>query len=124
MGLYREELPPSCPPGDAIEITAATAVYRLIGGQNPCDQDFESHQAKKPNVIYPDPCIARGLSVLKDTATAERFKKLPTMRSKKLITCRVALCGGAGRLKLRNDGHFTWWPFAEFHILSRCEVVG
>lgn len=97
VSLFREPLPEKCPPSDAEEISIDLVVFRLIVSQTPCEDDFKSHQAKKPHVVYRDPCEARGVSVFETIQSAMTASKLPTLKAK--IACKVTLTAGAGFIK-------------------------
>jgi len=123
--VFREVLPENCPEEkNAKAITDLVVVYRLISSSVPCDADFDSHQKKKPHVVYPDPCSYSSVSVYTNRTTAmklsmgARFRKLGLTR-----ICKVELVAGAGMMDDgTSDGHHQWWPFKSYDIISRCEV--
>ncbi len=121
---YREELPEQCPPAEALKIETDICVFRLVKNSPAAEEDFMSQRALSPNAKFRvDECIARGLSVWVTQTEAENARKLPKLRT--MSVCRVRLCAGAGKLmQTFKPDHRTWWPFASFPILSRCEVVG
>lgn len=123
MNLYREMLPADCPPPAAEEIVSPRLVYRLVDNDPPADADFQSQRAKNPGKIYQvSECRARGLSVY---ARLEDAKALAArLGLERSYFCRVALQPGAGRiLKTGSLSHYTWWPWADFDILSHCQVT-
>ena len=122
-GLFREPLPEKCPPVEATDISSLLTVYRLVESIPPSADDFASHQAKKPHAKYPNPCKARGLSVLPTIAAAERTKKLPTLRHRTLLICTVRLVKDSGMILREGNEHWTWWPFAMCDVLACCEVM-
>lgn len=120
---FREPLPPSCPPRTASAVVADRVVYRLIRATPPCNDDFRSLRALRPEGAWDlDECQVRGLSVFDNTDAAANVARLPRMKSR--IICRVRLHDGAGFIKKTSGpGHHTWWPFAGYDILARCEVT-
>ena len=120
---YRESLPPDCPPDEAWEITSPATVFRLVRTHLPTADDFRSQRAEKPFQKFGvSECRARGLSVFSRREEAsQRAMKLPALRGR--LVCRVQLESGAGRIQQTGQrSHHTWWPLAEFDILSRCAV--
>lgn len=119
---YREELPDSCPPDEAQTIETDRDVFRLVRGVQPTFNDFQSQRAERPNGTFnTSECQARGLSVFSDRRDCEKALKLPALRGR--FTCQVRLVPGSGKiLQTGRRSHHTWWPFAEFDILSRCSV--
>ena len=121
---YREQLPEGCPPNEAEEITTRRIVYRLVSSNPPTYDDFRSQRALKPDHDFRNAteCQARGLSVFADRRAAEERLKRRNMRGK--MVCEVALDRGSGRIqKTGGSHHYTWWPLADFDILSNCRVV-
>jgi len=123
---FREPLPDRCPPATAVEVCSVITVYRLLESTTPQESDFDSHQARQPEKKYSEKvlCKARGLSVYDKTEQAMAARRLPTLKHKNLIVCRVTLCQGAGYIiPPDGNGHRTWWPLRDFKILDRCEVL-
>ena len=121
--LYRESLPPGCPPDEAREIASSAAVFRLVRTHPPTADDFRSQRAEKPFQKFHgvSECHARGLSVFSRREDSQRALKLPALRGRSI--CRVQLESGAGSIQQTGRrSHHTWWPLAEFDILSRCTV--
>lgn len=120
---YRESLPPGCPPEGAREITSSSSVFRLVRTSPPTADDFRSQRAEKPSHEFRgmSECHARGLSVFSRRDDSQRALKLPALRGR--LICRVQLESGAGSIQQTGrPSHHTWWPLAEFDILSRCAV--
>jgi hypothetical protein len=119
---YREPLPADCPPDEAAEIAAERIVFRLVRGNPPALADFRSQRAERPTAAFRIPeCLLRGLSVFAERADCERTRKLPRFRGSSV--CRVRLGMGAGRIQQTfQPSHHTWWPFAEFDILTYCNL--
>ena len=123
--LYREPLPDDCPPDNAEEIDSPRAVYRLVRNNPATDDDFRSQRAERPGRIFRNvtECQARGLSVRTNLDSARELMELRAMRGRML--CEVQLARGAGRIMQTGEdpAHSTWWPMADFDILSNCYVV-
>ena len=120
---YREALPPGCPPNEAREITSSETVFRLVRTHPPTADDFRSQRAEKPFQEFRrvSECRARGLSVFFRQEDSQRALMLPALRGR--LICRVQLESGAGSIQQTGRrSHHTWWPLAEFDILSRCTV--
>ena len=120
---FLECLPEGCPPPDADEIKDVKVVYRLVRTDPPTDSDFRSQRAENPDKRFnTSECRARGLSVFSRIKDAENVLKLPTRR--KMRICQVTLVNGAGFIQKTGRGsHFTWWPLADFDILSSCWML-
>jgi hypothetical protein len=121
---YREPLPEDCPPDNAWEITAHRAVYRLVRNNPPTDDDFRSQRAENPHRAFRrvTECQSRGVSVFADQRDAKRQTEIP--RLKGLAVCQVDLVSGAGRIqKTGRSSHYTWWPYADYDILTNCRMV-
>ena len=121
--MFREPLPAGCPPEAATDINEALNVFRLVRTNPPTEGDFRSQRAEKPGAVFAgvSECQARGLSVLTQRSDSVRACKLPSLRGR--MICRVLLGSGAGRIQqTRRPSHHTWWPFADYDILSRCSV--
>ncbi len=118
---YREQLPDDCPPSEAEEILAARIVFRLVSTNPVTLNDFRSQRALRPEAKFDvSECQARGLSVFADRADIEKTRRLPKFRSWSI--CQVQLEAGAGYIQQTGGwSHHTWWPFAEFDILTHCE---
>ena len=120
---YREPLPDDCPPEESEDITEPLIVFRLVRNNPPTDDDFKSQRAEKPTRNFGvSECMARGVSVFKECAAAEKMSKARNLRG--TMVCRVELNRGAGRVQRTGSrSHYTWWPLAEFDILSNCVVL-
>ena len=120
---YREQLPEGCPPDEAEEINTRREVFRLVRNRTPTEEDFRSQRAERPGYAFRGvtECQARGLSVHTERGDTERALKLPSLRGR--FICRLQLEAGAGRIQQTGaPSHHTWWPLADFDILSRCSV--
>ena len=124
MLIYREPLPEDCPPESAEEIVGPWIVYRLVENAPPADADFDSWRVKNPGEEprNASECYARGVSVYSRSRDVRRLIELSGAEEARV--CEVALDGGAGRIqKTSGRSHYTWWPLADFDILSRCQVM-
>ena len=118
---YLEPLPKNCPPKDAKDISDDITVYRLVKTAPPTADDFRSARAISPNRPIRNECIARGLSVWQDKDKCNQVGLLPNFKDR--IICSVLLKTGAGKIKAAGlRGHYTWWPFRSYPILSCCKV--
>lgn len=121
---YRESLPEGCPPTGALKISAELRVFRLVKGCPATLDDFHSQRAGKPGANFKGvtECEARGLSVFTDLRDAmEKAMRLPRFRG--FHVCPMRLTAGAGSIQQTfQPSHHTWWPLAEFDILSHCET--
>ena len=122
--IYRDELPPGCPPEEAKEITTETICYRLVRNDPPTDEDFRSQRTLEPNRDFGvSECRAKGLSVFMQprdaTGAANRSRNL---RGAKVA--QLTLNTGSGYIKkIGGRSHHTWWPYKAFDILANCEVI-
>lgn len=120
---YREPLPDGCPPDAAEEIVRPRDVFRLVRTNPPTAKDFRSQRAEKPDRTFPeiDECQARGLSVHADRRDSEKALRLPALRGR--LICRLRLGAGAGKIQQTGrPSHHTWWPLADYDVLTQCTV--
>lgn len=119
---YREALPEGCPPLESSEVITDRDFFRLVLQKPPTNDDFKSERAKRPKTTFRvTECRARGLSVFAERPDCENARKLP--RLKATLVCRVRLAAGAGQIQHTGPrSHHTWWPLADFDILTRCVV--
>ena len=124
--MYREPLPVDCPPDKSEEIVEPLIVYRLVRNSPPTNCDFRSQRAERPNKVFhgvPE-CITRGLSVYTDISQSIQMRnRRRNLRG--MMICKVMLVSGAGRIEqtFKEPTHYTWWPLADFDIMSNCSVV-
>ena len=123
---FREQLPDDCPPQEAEEISTPRTIFRLVAHSPPTDEDFRSQRAEHPNRTFRSvsECQASGLSIHTDIQASNNILKLPHMRRRGMVICRVALGEGAGYIQQtgREPSHHTWWPLATFDILRNCSM--
>ena len=122
---FCEQLPEGCPPAGAREIREEREVYRLVRSNPPTESDFASHRALYPRKYFRDECLARALSVNDSVQSARMTLKLPSMRDKALLVCRVRLLRGAGSILQTggNSGHYSWWQARDFDPIKNSEVL-
>lgn len=124
--IFREQLPDGCPPDEADEIIARRVVFRLVRYSPPSQCDFRSQRAENPERQFGNvsECRARGLSVHTSRQSSENLSKLPRMRNRGMIPCRVVLDEGAGYIQQtgKDRFHLTWWPLAHYDILRNCSL--
>jgi hypothetical protein len=102
--------PEGCPPQDSV--SANGVFYRLVNDGVVSRHDFWSQRELKPSAIFQNmpECQACGTSIFADLADAERVKKLPTMRKKKIAQGQVD--PSMGQMKptpSAHRSHHTWW---------------
>lgn len=118
-----EELPPLCPPSDAIPCNGR--FYRIAKG-NPVDNgDFFSQRKLQPNKIFTgkgiDECIARAISLFSDATDASRRLKLPKFRNANVA--EVVLLPKDGVMKKTfSDSHYSWWRSKNFEV-SQAKII-
>ena len=120
---YREPLPSGCPPDTAEEIVHPRDMFRLVRTDPPTAKDFRSQRAEKPDRTFPkiDECQARGLSVHAERRDSEKALKLPALRGR--LICRLRLGTGAGKIQQTGQpSHHTWWPLADYDVLTQYAV--
>jgi hypothetical protein len=121
--LYRESLPPECPPDAAEEIKSERSVYRLVRTAPAGMDDFRSQRAEKPDAVFRGvtECQACGLSVFAERSDCESLLKLRHLRGR--CIAKMSLTTGAGKLQQTfQPSHHTWWPLADFDILGHSNV--
>ena len=122
VNIYMNELPPRCPPAHAIRIRKGIIAYRLVSSNPPSQSDFESVKKKQPDRKFKDDCSASSISVWAEPQKCLDVKLLPTHKNEKL--CKVSICKNSGKIVVDKESkHIDWWPFANYNILSGCEVV-
>jgi|ERR1017187_3977984 hypothetical protein len=100
-------LPPQCPPNDAIPCTGE--IFRLVSTVPATTDDFISHFNRYPGKQWLDECEASGLSISLSFEAAsrlrKRFKKLPQE------IAVASLQPAVGVMKQTHSAeHHTWWP--------------
>ena len=119
---YYEQLPPDCPPPDAVEITDPTKLYRLAKTLPPSHEDFKSYRTLRPDDDFgEDECKSSGLSVYSRPSSAENRLRSPNFRG--YHVCELELGNGAGKLQTGGGAHRTWWPYAGYEVSTDSGTV-
>lgn len=111
MYKWPDHFPAQCPPAHSTETSGS--LFRFINGRTPAARDFLSHYERDPSGNFEhDPCLARGLSVLKTYEDCNVMRKgIPALRKKQIAT--GAPQGSSGLLAATPsrtcNGHCTWW---------------
>lgn len=111
MYKWPDHFPVQCPPSHSAE--ASGSLFRFINGRTPALRDFLSHYERDPNAnVDHDPCLARGLSVLKTYEDCNIMRKgVPALRKKRIAMGKPQEASGllAGTPSRTCQGHCTWW---------------
>ncbi len=116
-----EELPPDCPPSDAMPPNGT--FYRL--GSIPLDaSDFWSHRKRFPEKAFKaSECIVRSVSILDIVEDAIELRQLlPAMHSKPIYQVELSSKDGMVLQTGSNIHHFSWWRSTEFD-LSTIQII-
>ena len=119
--IFRENLPPRCPPNDALHVEETRTFYRLVKGIPPDDTDFQSRWQERPDLrpnwmSKGEECDAKGLSVFDNPAAANSMTKYPDHRNK--VVRGVEVTPQSGPIKQGRSSHYTWWPYRDYNILD------
>lgn len=111
MYKWPDHFPVQCPPSHSAETSGS--LFRFINGRVPAVRDFLSHYERDPNAnAEHDPCLARGLSVLKTYEDCNIMRKgVPALRKKRIAVGEPQGASGllAGTPSRTCEGHCTWW---------------
>ena len=113
---YLEELPPSCPPPDAIDQPLEGA-YRIVPTKNPLPKHFSSHAAlddrDKPPTV--DDCLWASCSLFMSRERAIEIATLPKTRYVTPHLAKMNIVAGSGRSMLnKKSKHVNFWAYARF----------
>ena len=108
---FKETLPPSCPPKDAVK-GAYEKAFRLVPANPATEEDFKSHAAKGKNPP-PDADLCRWASCSLFTVKPTAATLLPRLRAKYSFVAILKLVSGCGYMKEEN-GHIDFWMFKSF----------
>ena len=130
--IFREPLPPDCPPSHAQDILEPILRYRLLADAIPAQSDFDSwtqQHAGSGIMLEVDPCVQSGVSVFTTVEAARRRLNSPGNRQKNgkrrwnhigVVTIEA----GAGKAtRVGSNGHQTWWPTSDFDPVEHCEML-
>lgn len=111
MHIWPNDFPAQCPPADAMQLSGI--VFRFINGRSPTEKDFWSHYERNPVGDWSrNPCIARGLSVVRTTEDCGIMREgIPALRKKEIAVANIdTQVGPIANTPSGNClGHFTWW---------------
>ena len=116
MNWY-EQLPPLCPPSDAI--LCSGRFYRIAKGSPANNADFFSQRKLQPDKVFVglgiDECIARSISLFAIKSDAVRRLRLPKFRN--ACIAEVVLQPKDGVMKKTfADSHYSWWRSVDFEV--------
>lgn len=120
--IFRETLPPGCPPREALHLEGTKVFYRLVRTIPPSDCDFHSRWREKPEQRgnwrrQGEECKVKGLSIFKRAKSAQYATKYPDLQDR--VVCRVEVTPRSGPVTQGGSSHRTWWPYKDFDILSQ-----
>lgn len=112
---WAEELPPQCPPADAIPPENKT-FYRLVSSNPPAEEDFWSQRQLKPHASFrTDECMARAVSLFSSKDSCAAVRLLPAHRGKNEVVMEILLTDGSGVVKPTfKQNHYSWWRTREY----------
>lgn len=120
---FREELPLSCPPQQTKQPTA-NVLWRLLKSSTVVDKDFDSAVVKNPGKSFPDPCSARGISLVPSLQLCKTIVKSPKARMHNYThAVDVAYTPTAGIWHQDKDIHVCWWILANTDPLNLVGTV-
>jgi hypothetical protein len=120
---WADELPPNCPPADAVE-PDYSPFYRLVGNTPPRDEDFWSQRKLYPlKKFHTTECIARSCSLISTIERCAELLKLPTQQSKKIIKLILPPQSGLIKKTGGNVAHYSWWRAKNFNPIPACVEV-
>lgn len=129
MSIFREELPPGCPPNDAHD-TSDMEVLRLVRSEVIQPDAFDSH-AKLGKHPPKSVCGCRWASC--SVFKSEQGKHLPSAMTKLPMIKKqgfthvavIKLDGNAGKFKesASGNGHLDLWMYASFSPLLAVSAV-
>lgn len=118
-----EELPPFCPPADAMPCHGR--FYRIANGNPAEDSDFYSQRKLQPDKVFKgagiDECVARAVSLFAEADDAKRRLKLPKFRNAQMVEVLFEPKDGMMK-KTFSDSHFSWWRSKDFSV-SQTKII-
>ena len=126
--LYRETLPPDCPPPGAQGIMDTTVRYRLLETTTPSQEDFDSYVKQKGSAnrqISRTPCEQNGVSVFTSLESASKLMMSFFNKNRRWQAIgEVTLPADAGKLNpVDPNEHQTWWPSQAFDPVGNTTVL-
>lgn len=120
---FREQLPESCPPSEAVPTDDIT-VYRFSFTKDGyISDDFTSHWNRYPArrksfLESGKECMAHGISVYKSEESLRNALRMPALKkTKEKVKCimEIPLIATDGLImQTSHDGHYTWWVSSTF----------
>lgn len=112
-----EELPPSCPPSDAIDCKGT--YYRVSHGSPAESHDFFSQRLLAPDKQFKgegiDECIVRAVSIFAELDDAKNLLKLPKFKNANIA--ELHLQEQDGRMKKTfKKSHYSLWRSKSFNV--------
>lgn len=123
MTTFAEVIPEHCPPGDAFQ-PQGLEVFRLIEIAPPTDLDFQSHAVRWPEKFgRRSDCDYWSVSVFAKLESLSRIRGLKAHSHKRVA--RLVLVPESGQVQQtgQDEDHYSWWRFASFNPIPRCEVA-
>ncbi len=123
---WPNHFPEGCPPDDADD--AHGMVFRLVDGDDPTLDDFQSWYERNPRRSWGDAlCRACGLSVLRDLDDAKALRRrIPSLKTKRIAAADLQPTMGKVQQTSSKHAstHHTWWPPTTIEPPSLFAVVG
>lgn len=111
--IWYEELPKFCPPSNAIA-PQSEIFYRVAKGDPTQNSDFFSQRKLQPDKQFNvDECIARAISIFRDTEDAIRISLLPKFKGGAIAEIILTEKDGL-IMKTFKDSHYSWWRTKQF----------
>jgi hypothetical protein len=120
---WAEDLPPNCPPADAIE-PVNDPFYRLVGNVPPSDEDFWSQRKLYPlKKFNTTECMACSCSLSSTIDRCVELSKLPALQNKRIVELLLPPKSGLIKKTGVNADHFSWWRAKDFDPIPICIEV-
>lgn len=117
---WAEPLPEACPPVVA-EDPAEQVAYRLIAGDPPTPDDFQSQRNTHPDRHFNvSECVARSVSVWSSIERARALRLKSPHQGKKIAA--ITLVRGTG-VVTRRKAHISWWRCLAFDAVANSQVI-
>lgn len=113
-----EDLPPQCPPKEAIAPNGMK-VYRFSSNDEPTEHDFLSQRMLNPDREFKNisECVSRSLSVFNDIQECKNRIKLPRNRKrfKQILEVELTDMDGLILKTFTHPNHYSWWRSKAFN---------
>lgn len=118
-----EDLPPLCPPADAIP--ANGTFYRIAKGLPTESNDYFSQRRLQPTKEFTgegiDECITRSVSLFQSAEEARKRLRLPKFRNQQIVVVELTPADGVVK-KTFGPAHYSWWRTKEFDY-TKAEIA-